>query len=58
MGRPATNPACLRGTEKASTRHKAAAAKRPPPPIPDGTPLVVHSQALKGLPQGVTPKTS
>ena len=57
-GRPATTPACQRVPEAASKRNRAAPRKRPPPPIPDGTPLVLHSEALKGLPKGVTPKTS
>ena len=57
-GRPATAPASQRAKETASTRHKAAPVQRPPPPVPAGTPLVLHSEALKGVPKGVTAKTS
>ena len=57
-GRPATAPASQREMETASRGHRAAPVRRPPPPIPDGTPLVLHSDALKGVPQGVTARTS
>ena len=58
MGRPATTPACQREKEAASKRQRAPRIQRPPPPIADGTPLVLHTEALKGVLKGVTTRTS